>query len=148
MHRCVHSCMHVGIHLPSIHSCAALHAVQIPPTMRDEEVLRAFNQCGEVVGHKFMRHTNCAFVDFATQAGATEARKKLDGARVGAAQLRVEYKNEKQWWAGQGARAAAAAGSGPGAREAAPLLRADTGPLRDRCAGGRMPLSCLCCVER
>lgn len=35
--------------------------------MRDEEVLRAFSSCGEVVGHKFLRHTNCAFIDFSTQ---------------------------------------------------------------------------------
>ncbi|KAL4440580.1 hypothetical protein ABPG75_003581 [Micractinium tetrahymenae] len=89
---------------------------QIPPGVREDALLELFRKCGELAGHKFLRHTACMFVDFATLAGAIEARKRLDGYRFGGGCLRVEYKNENQFW-----------GAGHNQLQQAPQLQRDRG---------------------
>ncbi|PSC71891.1 proline-glutamic acid-and leucine-rich 1 [Micractinium conductrix] len=98
---------------PAEYAGRTLWVGQIPSGLREDSLLQLFRECGELAGYKLLRHTACMFVDFASLAGATEARKRLDGHRVAGGSLRVEFKNENQFW-------------GPGGRP--------QGPSRDRAA--------------
>lgn len=51
-------------------------APQIPPGVREDVLVDLFRSCGELAGHKFLRHTACMFVDFASLAGAIEVRSR------------------------------------------------------------------------
>lgn len=37
-------------------------------------MLELFRKCGELAGHKFLRHSACMFVDFHTLPAASEVR--------------------------------------------------------------------------
>eukprot|EP00198_Chlamydomonas_reinhardtii_P005377 XP_001694713.1 predicted protein [Chlamydomonas reinhardtii] len=68
---------------------------QIHESLRDEDLLAACRQHGgEVVAWRFLRGSHCAFVDFATQAGADAARRALLSLRLGPSHqhVRVEWK--------------------------------------------------------
>eukprot|EP00887_Chlorella_sp_A99_P002290 scaffold10.g2290.t1 len=74
---------------------------QIHRSLAQEQVVAAFSRFGSIASVSWRRHSDCAFLDFAAQAAAVEARRQLDGTRLGPAPIRVEFKNEQQYWAQQ-----------------------------------------------
>ncbi|KXZ45286.1 hypothetical protein GPECTOR_56g382 [Gonium pectorale] len=76
-----------------LHMAAASAVPQLHESVRDEELLSACRAAGgQLVGHRFLRASHCAFVDFATQAGAEAAKRALHCMRMGPQHLRVEWK--------------------------------------------------------
>ncbi|GLI70445.1 hypothetical protein VaNZ11_015358 [Volvox africanus] len=65
---------------------------QLHESVREEELLAACRVHGDVVGHRLLRTSHCAFVDFASQAGAEAAKRALHGTRLGPQHIRVEWK--------------------------------------------------------
>lgn len=76
--------------------------------MPEAELLQAFRRFGEVVGHRLLRGSHCAFIDFLTHAAAAEARRSMHGVRLGPQAIRVEWKAEHQQGGPHGGR-----GGGP-----------------------------------
>ena len=58
---------------------SALNA-QVGSAVAEEEMIAAFREFGPISGWKFLRRSNCAFIDFETGAGAAAAREALHGA--------------------------------------------------------------------
>ncbi|EFJ46262.1 hypothetical protein VOLCADRAFT_121079 [Volvox carteri f. nagariensis] len=74
-------------------NCRTIWIGQLHESVRDEELLSMCRQHGgDVVGHRILRGSHCAFVDFASQAGAEAAKRALHGARLGPQHIRVEWK--------------------------------------------------------
>ena len=54
-------------------------------------MLAAFKAHGPLVGWKFLRRSNCAFIDFESPAGAASARTALHGAELGGCVIRSTW---------------------------------------------------------
>ena len=63
--------------------CTSTHwrpATQVGSAVAEEDMISAFREHGPIAGWKFLRRSNCAFIDFETGAGAAAAREALHGA--------------------------------------------------------------------
>ena len=60
--------------------------------MTDREFRELFEQHGPIKGHRIIRKTACAFVDYVHIADAAAAREHLPHAQLGSNRLRVEFK--------------------------------------------------------
>lgn len=77
-------------------------------------MVELFRACGELAGHKFLRHTACMFVDYATQAGATEVRREESAGGKGGEESvgkNEERARQGQEDGGRGGRRRGACGS-------------------------------------
>jgi len=68
--------------------------LQVGPDIAEEELVAAFGRFGTLTGWKFLRRSNCAFIDFQSGAAAAAARAALHGAAFGPWQIRIEFKEE------------------------------------------------------
>jgi hypothetical protein len=66
--------------------------LQVGPELTDREVLEAFGKFGRLTGYRFLRNSNCAFIDFESVAAAADARQAMHGMRFDMWALRVEFK--------------------------------------------------------
>ncbi|KAK9808751.1 hypothetical protein WJX72_002976 [[Myrmecia] bisecta] len=76
--------------------CRTLWVGQVGPEVDEEDILQAFRRYGNVVGHKFLRRSHCAFIDFDKPSAAAAAKNALVGARFGPCQIRLEFKDERR----------------------------------------------------
>ena len=68
---------------------------QVGPTVNEDKLINAFREYGVVTGWKFLRRSNCAFIDFETPASATAALEALHGVSFSGCQIRIEFKDER-----------------------------------------------------
>jgi len=66
----------------------------VGPDIAEEELVAAFGRFGTLTGWKFLRRSNCAFIDFQSGAAAAAARAALHGAAFGPWAIRIEFKEE------------------------------------------------------
>lgn len=68
----------------------------IDQLVSEQELVSAFLEFGELTGWKFIRQSNCCFIDFRSPEAAAFAKSQLNGVRFGAQCIQVEYKNNPQ----------------------------------------------------
>ncbi|KAG2482783.1 hypothetical protein HYH03_018321 [Edaphochlamys debaryana] len=112
-------------------NCRTLWIGQLSESVREDELLSACRAAGgELVGHRFLRASHCAFVDFAHAAGAEAAKRALHGLRMGPQHIRVEWKLDSGMGpgrAGSGLRGPGGFG-GPGPGGFGPPMGGGGGP--------------------
>lgn len=59
-------------------------------------LLRAFENQGRLTGHTFLHSSDCAFIDFESEAGAAAAKEALEGAMFNGHRIRIEFKEERR----------------------------------------------------
>ncbi|KAJ7567931.1 hypothetical protein O6H91_01G012500 [Diphasiastrum complanatum] len=69
---------------------------RVDPLIREQELLDAFSQFGELCGWKFIRQSGCCFIDFCSAESAAIAKQKLNGMKFGTQNIIVEYKTNPQ----------------------------------------------------
>lgn len=71
-----------------------VHA-QVGPAVTEDRLIAGFREYGMVTGWKFLRRSNCAFIDFDSPASAAAALEALHGANFNGCQIRIEFKDER-----------------------------------------------------
>jgi RNA recognition motif-containing protein len=69
--------------------------MQVGPAVNEDRLIGAFREYGMVTGWKFLRRSNCAFIDFDTRASAAAALEALHGVNFNGCQIRIEFKDER-----------------------------------------------------
>lgn len=72
--------------------------LQVADCVREDELLNVFRHFGEILSHRLLRSTHCAFLDFASSAAAAAARVEMHGSKLGGQLIKVEFK--VSCWAG------------------------------------------------
>lgn len=68
----------------------------VDPVVSEQELISTFQEFGELVGWKFIPHSNCCFIDFRSPEAASFAKSQLNGVRLGGQCIQVEYKHNIQ----------------------------------------------------
>ena len=69
-----------------------LYSQQVGPDIGERELIDAFQAHGRLLGHKVLRSSLCAFIDFERVEDAASARAALHEAKFSNCEIRVEYK--------------------------------------------------------
>lgn len=62
------------------------------PDINERELIDAFQMHGRLIGHKVLRSSMCAFIDFERVEDAAAARTALHEAKFSSCEIKVEYK--------------------------------------------------------
>ncbi len=68
---------------------------QVGPAVNEDRLIAAFRDYGMVTGWKFLRRSNCAFIDFDTPGSAAAALEALQGVNFNGSHVRIEFKDER-----------------------------------------------------
>lgn len=61
----------------------------------EDELLGAFRQYGPVIDWRFLRHSQCAFINYEHPREAAAAKDGLSGAQFGGMQINIEFKRPR-----------------------------------------------------
>jgi hypothetical protein len=63
----------------------------VDPSVQEQEILRVFSEFGSIESIRLLPEKDCAFINYCHASGAAEAKKKMQGGRLGNCVIKVGF---------------------------------------------------------